>query len=192
VETESWPTHEGTARRGTRCDSKAPPRSSAHRRAASVSRPLGRGVARGFRIGRGVALVAQTHFGRESRRDTKQPEGGSKCRRLKEAWEWLDRAEQARKVAGQLTDPAREKRSWSLPKASIGSPEPPLPRLCSGDGSWRRKTTNETGDFSRAFLNQTAAAPPDIEKNGSAQRDANSRGASPDHGASKLADRPLC
>ena len=77
---------------------------------------------------------------------------------LNEAWEWLDRAEQAQEVAGQLTDPSRGKRSWSLQKALIGSPEPPLPRLCSGEGSWRGKTGNETGDFSRAFLSQTASA----------------------------------
>ena len=28
---------------------------------------------------------------------------------LNEAWEWLDRAEQAREVAGQLTDPGARK-----------------------------------------------------------------------------------
>ena len=28
---------------------------------------------------------------------------------LNEAWEWLDRAEQAREVAGQLTDPSATK-----------------------------------------------------------------------------------
>jgi hypothetical protein len=71
---------------------------------------------------------------------------------LNEALEWLDRAEQAREVAGSRLIPARGERSWSLPKASIGSPEPPLPQQCSGDGSWRRKTRNETADFSRAFL----------------------------------------
>jgi len=100
---------------------------------------------------------------------------------LNEAWEWLDRAEQAQEVAGQLTDPSRGKRSWSLQKALIGSPEPPLPRLCSGEGSWRGKTGNETGDFSRAFLSQTASASREVEKDGSAQRDSNSRGASQDH-----------
>ena len=79
-----------------------------------------------------------------------------------------------------------------MPKALIGSPEPPLPRLCSGGGSWRIKTTNETGDFSCAFLSQTANAPLEVERNGSPQRDANPRGESQDHGASRLADRPLC
>jgi hypothetical protein len=74
---------------------------------------------------------------------------------LKEALEWLNRAEEAREVAGQLTDPGG-KRSWSLPKASIGSPEPLQPRLCSGEGSWRGKTANETGDFSHAFLSRAA------------------------------------
>jgi hypothetical protein len=53
-----------------------------------------------------------------------------------------------------------------LPKASIGSLAPPLPRLCSGEGSWRRKTRNETGDFSRAFLSQAASASREVEKNG--------------------------
>ena len=56
---------------------------------------------------------------------------------LKEALEWLNRAEQAREVAGQLTDPGAKKRSWGLPKASVGSPVPLLPRLCSGEGIWR-------------------------------------------------------
>ena len=45
---------------------------------------------------------------------------------LNEAFEWLDRAEHAREVAGQLTDPSARKAGWSLPKVSIGSPEQPL------------------------------------------------------------------
>ena len=90
---------------------------------------------------------------------------------LKEALEWLNRPILA-----------QGNRSWSLPKASIGSPEPPLPRLCSGEGIWRGKTGNETGDFSCAFPSQTASASrKEVEKNGSAQRDSNSRGASQDH-----------
>src|SRR5205807_2480613 len=56
----------------------------------------------------------------------------------------------------------------------------------------RRKTSKETDDFSRAFLSQTASAPREVEKNGSAQRDSNSSGASEDYGASGLADRALC
>jgi hypothetical protein len=75
---------------------------------------------------------------------------------LKEALEWHNRAEEAREVAGQLTDPGARKAVLELPKASIGSPEPLQPRLCSGKGSWRGKTTNETGDFSRAFLSRAA------------------------------------
>ena len=101
---------------------------------------------------------------------------------LDEAWEWLDRAEQAREVAGQLTDPSARKAVPELAETLIGSPEPPLPRLCSGEGSWRGKTGNETDDFSRAFLSQTASASrEEVEKNGPAQRDSNSRGASQDH-----------
>jgi hypothetical protein len=41
---------------------KARPKSSAHRGAASVARTLGRDLARGLRIGHGVALVAQTQL----------------------------------------------------------------------------------------------------------------------------------
>ena len=59
---------------------------------------------------------------------------------LSEALEWLDRAEQAREVAGQLPIPARENRSWTLPKVSIASPEPPRHPRCSGEENWRRRT----------------------------------------------------
>ena len=69
---------------------------------------------------------------------------------LKEALEWLNRAEEAREVAGQ------GKRSWRLPKASIGSPEPLQSRLCSGEGGWRGKTANEIGDYSHAFRSRAA------------------------------------
>src|SRR5260370_989312 len=111
---------------------------------------------------------------------------------LNEALEWLDRAEQAREVAGQLNDPGARKAVSSLPKASTGSPEPPPPQLRPGEGSWPRKTRKETDDFSCAFLSQTASTPREVEKNGSAQRAPNPRGASQDHGASGLADRALC
>ena len=77
---------------------------------------------------------------------------------LNEALEGLYRAEQAREVAGQLNDPSARKRSWSLPKASNGSPAPPPPQLRPGEESWPRKTRKEADDSSRAFLNQTAAA----------------------------------
>ena len=33
---------------------------------------------------------------------------------LKEAWEWIDRAEQAREVAGQLNDPGARKAVFEL------------------------------------------------------------------------------
>jgi len=46
-------------------------------------------------------------------------EGGPKCR-LNEAWEWLDRAEQAREVAGQLTDPSARKAVLELAESFNG------------------------------------------------------------------------
>jgi len=56
---------------------------------------------------------------------------------LNEAFEWLDRAEQAREVAGQLTDPGARKAILELAESFDHSPELPLPRPCSGGGSWR-------------------------------------------------------
>jgi len=75
---------------------------------------------------------------------------------LNEALEWLDRAEQAREVAGQLSDPTPGKRCWSLPTASIGSPEPPLTPSCSGEGSWPRKAPKKPDDLPEAFLKPNA------------------------------------
>jgi hypothetical protein len=45
----------------------------------------------------------RTKFGKADGGRTKMPS------MLNEAWEWLDRAEQAREVAGQLTDPGARK-----------------------------------------------------------------------------------
>jgi hypothetical protein len=69
-------------------------------------------MAGGLRIDRGVALVAPDPiYEREVQRDetTSQYEGGQMPAILNEALEWLDRAEQAREVAGQLTDPSVRK-----------------------------------------------------------------------------------
>ena len=49
---------------------------------------------------------------------------------LNEAFEWLDRAEQAREVVGQLTDPGARKAVLELAEVSIGSPEPSLHPPC--------------------------------------------------------------
>jgi len=65
---------------------------------------------------------------------------------LNEALEWLDRAEQAREVAGQLTDPH-----------AIGSPEPPLHPPCFEGGNWPQKIEKEPDDFSKPFLSRTAS-----------------------------------
>jgi hypothetical protein len=75
---------------------------------------------------------------------------------LNEALEWLDRAEQAREVAGRLTDPGARKAVLELAENLIGSPEPLLPRLCSGEESWPRKTRKETDDSEVDPENETA------------------------------------
>jgi hypothetical protein len=65
-------------------------------------------MAGGLRIDRGVALVAQTQFASERRSETKlllNMREDQMPSILNETLEWLDRAEQAREVAGQLTDP---------------------------------------------------------------------------------------
>ena len=85
------------------------PRSGAHCGAASVSRALGRDLAGGLRFDRGLALVAQTQFCEREGQDTKLLREDQMPSMLNEALEWLDRAEQAREVAGQLTDPGARK-----------------------------------------------------------------------------------
>jgi hypothetical protein len=98
---------------------------------------------------------------------------------LKEAVEWLTRAEQAREVAGQLTDPGERQAVLELAESFDR-----LARAAATPAVLRRrrgKTGNETGDFSRAFRGQTPSASREVEKNGSSQRDSNSRGASQDH-----------
>jgi hypothetical protein len=55
---------------------------------------------------------------------------------LNEAMEWLDRAEQAREVAGQLTDPTARKAVLEL----ADSFELRLVRLSRGDESWQSKS----------------------------------------------------
>ena len=75
---------------------------------------------------------------------------------LNEALEWLDRAEQAREVAGQLTDPDARKAvlSWSLPTISIGSP-----RAAATPAVFRRrelatKPRKKFDDLFKAFLSR--------------------------------------
>ena len=57
---------------------------------------------------------------------------------LNEAWEWLDRAEQAREVAGQLTDPSARKAVLELAE-SFDRLARAAARLCSGESCWRGK-----------------------------------------------------
>ena len=54
---------------------------------------------------------------------------------LNEALEWLDRAEQAREVAGQLTDPSARKAVLELSESFDRLAQPPLPQLRPGERS---------------------------------------------------------
>ena len=75
---------------------------------------------------------------------------------LNEALEWLDRAEQAREVAGQLTDPDARKAvlelADSFDRLARAAATPP----CSGGGNWPQKIEKEPDDVFSAFLYQTA------------------------------------
>ena len=75
---------------------------------------------------------------------------------LKEALEWLNRAEDAREVAGQLTDPGARKAVLELAENFDRLARAAATPAVLGEGSWRGKTTNETGDFASAFLSRAA------------------------------------
>ena len=66
---------------------------------------------------------------------------------LNEAFEWLDRAEQAREVAGQLTDPSARKAVLELAESFDRLARAALHPPCQGEGSWPGKTRKEP-DFS--------------------------------------------
>ena len=73
---------------------------------------------------------------------------------LKEALEWLNRAEEAREVAGQLTDPGARKAVLELAESFDR-----LARAAATPAVLGRRelaTANETGDFSHAFLSRAA------------------------------------
>ena len=67
---------------------------------------------------------------------------------LNEAFGWLDRAEQAREVAGQLTNPSARKAGLELAESFDRLARAALHPPCQGEGSWPGKTRNEPDDFS--------------------------------------------
>ena len=66
---------------------------------------------------------------------------------LNEAWEWLDRAEQAREVAGQLTDPSTRQAGLELAESFDRLARAALHPPCQGEGSWPGKIRKEPDDF---------------------------------------------
>ena len=67
---------------------------------------------------------------------------------LNESLEWLDRAEQAREVAGQLTDPGARKAVLELAESFDRLARAALHPPYQGEGSWLGKTRKEPDDFS--------------------------------------------
>jgi hypothetical protein len=95
---------------------------------------------------------------------------------LNEAFEWLDRAEQAREVAGQLNDPSARKAvlelAESFDRLARAAATPAVLRrreLATKDHEWNWW-------FPPRVPQSTAKAPREVEKHGSAQSNANSRG----------------
>ena len=58
---------------------------------------------------------------------------------LNEAFEWLDRAEQAREVAGQLTDSSTRQAGLELAESFDRLARAALHRPYQGEGSWLGK-----------------------------------------------------
>jgi hypothetical protein len=102
-----------------------------------------------------------------------------------EALEWLDRAEQAKEVAGQLTDPGARKAVLQVADT--------FDRLARAAAARKRelatKSEDRTHDFSRPSLIPTESIPWQEEQDGPAQRASDPRGTREDHRTSRLADR---
>ena len=67
---------------------------------------------------------------------------------LNEALEWLDRPEQAREVAGQLTDPGAEQAVLNLAESYERLARAAVKPTCSADGSRKSSAANGTRNFS--------------------------------------------
>src|ERR1700751_4504225 len=104
-----------------------------------------------------------------------------------EALEWLDRAEQAREVAGQLTDLGARQAVSQLADTFDRLARAAVARTAARE----RKSEERTHDFSRPSLIPTGSAPWQEEQDGPAQRASHPRGTCEDHRTSRLAYRSL-
>ena len=77
-----------------------------------------------------------------------------------EALEWLDRAEQAREVAGQLTDPGARKAVLQVAGVFDRLARAAIARTAARNRELVTKSEERTHDFSRAFRRQTASCSP--------------------------------
>src|SRR4051812_34566608 len=108
-----------------------------------------------------------------------------------EAPEWQDRAEQAREVAGQLTDPGARKAVLQLADTFDRLARAAVARTAARKRELV-KSEDRPHDFSRPSRIPTEAAPRQEEYDGPARRVSDSRGTREDHRTSRLADRSLC
>jgi hypothetical protein len=98
-----------------------------------------------------------------------------------EAPEWLDRAEQAREVAGQLTDPGAKKAVLQVADTFDRLARAAVRRAAVRKRHLITKTEDRTHDFSRPSLIPTETAPRQEEYAGRAPRISDARGTREDH-----------
>ncbi len=98
-----------------------------------------------------------------------------------EALEWLDRAEQAREVAGQLTDPGASKAVLQLADTFDRLARVAVARAAVRKSELVTKSEDRNHDFSRPSLIPTESAPRQEEQNGRTQRASDPRGTREDH-----------
>ena len=99
-------------------------------------------MAGGVSIVCGVASVGRAILNSQVEDSKAKSEGGMPSI-LNEAIEWLDRVEQAREVAGQLTGPTAKTRYWSLPTISTGWRELPSRPHGASEKEGKRKREEE-------------------------------------------------
>jgi hypothetical protein len=86
-----------------------------------------------------------------------------------EALEWLDRAEQAREVAGQLTDPGASRAVLQVADTFDRLARAAVARAAVRKRKLPTKSEDRTHDFSRPSLTPTQSAVRQEDENGRAQ-----------------------
>ena len=93
-----------------------------------------------------------------------------------QALEWLDRAEQAREMAGQLTDPGARKAVLQLADVFDRLARAAVARTAARKRELVTKSEERTHDFSRSSLIPSENTPRQEEQDGPAPRTSHPRG----------------